>query len=67
MLSFRLPRLNRAHSRSDSGRSPAVIATRSRFEAAVLYLKEVLAPKDILLTLGAGDVWKLGEMVLEEI
>ena len=37
------------------------------FEAAVLYLKEVLTPKDILLTLGAGDVWKLGEMVLEEI
>jgi UDP-N-acetylmuramate--alanine ligase len=37
------------------------------FKAAVLFLKEALIPKDILLTLGAGDVWKLGEMVLEEI
>ncbi len=37
------------------------------FAAAVLYLKEVLTPKDVLLTLGAGDVWKLGEMMLEEM
>jgi UDP-N-acetylmuramate--alanine ligase len=35
-------------------------------ENALLYLKEILTPGDILLTLGAGDVWKLGEMVLEE-
>ena len=37
------------------------------FEAAVLHLKEVLAFGDILLTLGAGDVWKLGEKVLDEL
>ena len=37
------------------------------FQAAVLYLKEVLVSGDILLTLGAGDVWKLGEMILEEM
>jgi UDP-N-acetylmuramate--alanine ligase len=37
------------------------------FQAAVLYLKEALVFGDILLTLGAGDVWKLGEMILEEI
>ncbi|OEU68299.1 MAG: UDP-N-acetylmuramate--L-alanine ligase [Desulfobacterales bacterium PC51MH44] len=37
------------------------------FETAVLHLKEVLAPGDILLTLGAGDVWKLGEMLLAEL
>ncbi len=37
------------------------------FQAAVLYLKEALVFGDILLTLGAGDVWKLGEMILEEM
>ncbi|UCD31921.1 MAG: UDP-N-acetylmuramate--L-alanine ligase, partial [Desulfobacterales bacterium] len=37
------------------------------FQAAVSYLKEALVSGDILLTLGAGDVWKLGEMVLEEL
>jgi len=37
------------------------------FQAAVLYLKEALVFGDILLTLGAGDVWKLGEMILKEI
>lgn len=37
------------------------------FEAAVLHLKEVLIPNDVVITLGAGDVWKVGEMVLEEL
>ena len=37
------------------------------FETAVLHLKETLTSGDVLLTLGAGDVWKLGEMVLEEL
>jgi UDP-N-acetylmuramate--alanine ligase len=37
------------------------------FETAVSYLKEILLPGDILLTLGAGDVWKVGEMVLDEL
>lgn len=36
------------------------------FETAVSHLKEVLTPNDIMLTLGAGDVWKVGEMLLEE-
>ncbi len=37
------------------------------FETAVSYLKEILLPGDILITLGAGDVWKVGEMVLDEL
>jgi len=43
------------------------VAYMEGFEAAVLHLKEILTPGDVLLTLGAGDVWKLGEMVLEEL
>ncbi|MDM8524194.1 UDP-N-acetylmuramate--L-alanine ligase [Desulfococcaceae bacterium HSG8] len=35
------------------------------FETALAYLKDVIKEGDILLTLGAGDVWKLGEFVLE--
>jgi len=31
---------------------------------AVAYLKEILQEGDILLTLGAGDVWRIGEDVL---
>jgi len=34
---------------------------------AVAYLKKILKHNDILLTLGAGDVWKVGEMVLKEL
>jgi UDP-N-acetylmuramate--alanine ligase len=34
-------------------------------EAAVSHLKDILTENDILLTLGAGDVWKVGEMLLE--
>jgi UDP-N-acetylmuramate--alanine ligase len=34
---------------------------------AVDYLKKNLKPGDILLTLGAGDVWKVGEQVLQEL
>ena len=30
-------------------------------------VKELLAPGDLLLTLGAGDVWKVGEQVLEKL
>jgi len=36
-------------------------------EAAVSHLKEVLTLNDIMLTLGAGDVWKVGEMLLKEL
>ena len=35
--------------------------------AAVKELKAVLQPGDILLTLGAGDVWTVGEEVLREL
>lgn len=35
--------------------------------AAVTHLKEILLPNDILLTLGAGDVWKVGEAILGEM
>jgi len=34
---------------------------------AVAYLKQNLKSGDILLTLGAGDVWKVGEQVLKEL
>ncbi len=34
-------------------------------QEAVFYLKESLREGDILLTLGAGDVWKVGEEVLK--
>ncbi|MFO7709677.1 MAG: UDP-N-acetylmuramate--L-alanine ligase [Desulfobacterales bacterium] len=32
--------------------------------AATAYLREALAPGDLLLTLGAGDVWKVGARIL---
>ncbi len=34
--------------------------------AAVDALKKILSPNDILLTLGAGDVWQVGEKILEK-
>ncbi len=34
------------------------------FEAAVSHLKQILRPGDILLSLGAGDVWKVGMQIL---
>ncbi|UCG05094.1 MAG: UDP-N-acetylmuramate--L-alanine ligase [Desulfobacterales bacterium] len=34
------------------------------FEAAVSHLKQILKPGDILLSLGAGDVWKVGMEIL---
>ncbi len=33
---------------------------------AVGLLEDILTPEDILLTLGAGDVWKIGEMILDK-
>lgn len=36
-------------------------------DAAVSSLKETLRPGDVLLTLGAGDVWQVGEKVLKEL
>ena len=34
---------------------------------AIAHLKKNLQPGDVLLTLGAGDVWKLGEQLLKEL
>jgi UDP-N-acetylmuramate--alanine ligase len=34
------------------------------FKAALSHLKQTLQPGDVLLTLGAGDVWKVGERFL---
>ena len=38
----------------------------SGFKAALSHLKQTLKPGDVLLTLGAGDVWKVGEMFLNK-
>ena len=35
------------------------------FDSTVTYLKTILKPDDILLTLGAGDVWQLGNRFVE--
>jgi UDP-N-acetylmuramate--alanine ligase len=35
--------------------------------AAVAHLRETLVPGDLLLTLGAGDVWKVGAEVLKDV
>jgi UDP-N-acetylmuramate--alanine ligase len=37
---------------------------RKDFTAAIRFLKKVLKSGDILLTLGAGDVWKIGMQIL---
>ena len=39
----------------------------AEMKTAVDYLKKNLTSGDILLTLGAGDVWKVGEQVLQEL
>jgi len=36
-------------------------------EAAAELLKERLRPGDLVLTLGAGDVWRVGERLLEKL
>jgi len=36
-------------------------------EEAAAYLKQNLQPADVLLTLGAGDVYKVGERLLQEL
>jgi UDP-N-acetylmuramate--alanine ligase len=35
-------------------------------DAAVSHLKNILKPGDVLLTLGAGDVWQVGEKLLRD-
>jgi UDP-N-acetylmuramate--alanine ligase len=36
------------------------------FKAALTHLKQILQPGDVLLTLGAGDVYRVGEMFLNK-
>jgi UDP-N-acetylmuramate--alanine ligase len=36
-------------------------------QKALTYLKANLKPGDLLLTLGAGDVWKVGEQLLQAL
>ena len=36
------------------------------FDAALTHLKKILKPGDILLSLGAGDVWKVGMQILDK-
>ncbi len=43
------------------------VVFKKDFKETVFYLKEVLKEGDILLTMGAGDVWKVGEEILEGI
>ncbi|MFW5976369.1 MAG: UDP-N-acetylmuramate--L-alanine ligase [Bacillota bacterium] len=37
------------------------------FDDIVFHLKKILKPKDLLLTVGAGDVYKIGERLLSEV
>jgi UDP-N-acetylmuramate--alanine ligase len=41
------------------------VVFKEDFAAAVSHLKNILKAGDILLTLGAGDVWKVGEEILK--
>jgi len=43
------------------------VICKDTIAAAVAGLRDLLVPGDILLTLGAGDVWKVGEEVLREL
>jgi UDP-N-acetylmuramate--alanine ligase len=42
-----------------------LVIYKKSINGAVSHLKNVLKPDDILLTLGAGDVWKVGEEILK--
>ena len=43
------------------------VTCKKSIKGAVSHLKNVLKPGDILLTLGAGDVWKVGEEILKSV
>ncbi len=43
------------------------VVYKEDFKEAVFHLKEVLKEGDILLTLGAGNVWRVGEEMMEEL
>ncbi len=36
------------------------------FDEIVKYIKEVILPEDIVITLGAGNIWKIGENLLKD-
>ena len=44
-----------------------LVICKKSIKGAVSHLKNVLKPGDILLTLGAGDVWKVGEEILKSV
>jgi UDP-N-acetylmuramate--alanine ligase len=50
----------RAHGHKDVVYMPS-------FETAIAHLKQTLRSGDILLTLGAGDIYKLGESLLDQL
>ncbi len=37
------------------------------FETAVQFLSQNLKSGDLLITMGAGDVWQIGESILQNI
>ncbi len=46
------------------------LGARARFmgwDEALAYLRSTLAPGDLILTMGAGDVWRLGRRLVEEV
>ncbi len=43
------------------------VICKESLTTAVSGLKDILQPGDVLLTLGAGDVWKVGESLLAEM
>jgi UDP-N-acetylmuramate--alanine ligase len=43
------------------------VICKESLTAAVSELKNILQAGDVLLTLGAGDVWKVGENLLAEM
>ena len=43
------------------------VICRDTLTDAATELKDILLPGDVLLTLGAGDVWRVGEILLAEI
>ncbi len=50
----------RAHGHKD-------VAYADNIEAAVAHLEKIVIPGDLVLTLGAGDVWKTGEALLDRL
>ncbi len=43
------------------------VICKDSLPAAVSDLMEILKPGDVLLTLGAGDIWKVGEEILKKL